>query len=485
MGDISFGGLATGLPTEDLIAGLMKAESKPLDRLEKQKTNDATHLEAYEEYNDLLDELRESVSAMHLTSDVRTTDVKLSNEDTLSASSSGAATGSYNVAVTQLAQVQKNVTAGVSSQSEAMFSNGHLTINDTKIVFDGDKTNLDGMLEAINSVADKTGVTASIINDGKETDNYHLVFAGKDASTDFTISTDLKVKGAEGETVDFANTRTSVAQQSIAYVDGIEIQSNSNTLKGVVGGLTLNLNEVSKVISPADGDTPAVYATTVVELTANSDSLKEKIEGFVSAYNKAMDWIVSGYEYKAENDKKIDASSSDAEKEAAAGQKSKKLSNLLRGDPTLNKAKRELQSILGESADNSSKFNILSEIGIKTQRDGTLLVNKTKLDKALDENYGDVVTLFAGDASKDGLMDKLNSKLLEQTSATRGVYAEKKGHYKATGKRIDKQIANQKTQLESIEKRYRAQFTALELLVSKMNSQSSYISQYLTDSTSK
>ena len=33
MAEISFGGLATGLPTEDIVSGLMRLELRPVDRL--------------------------------------------------------------------------------------------------------------------------------------------------------------------------------------------------------------------------------------------------------------------------------------------------------------------------------------------------------------------------------------------------------------------------------------------------------------------
>ncbi len=37
MAEISFGGLATGLPTEDLVKSLMAIERRPIDRLEADK----------------------------------------------------------------------------------------------------------------------------------------------------------------------------------------------------------------------------------------------------------------------------------------------------------------------------------------------------------------------------------------------------------------------------------------------------------------
>ena len=36
MAEVTFGGLATGLPTDDIVEKLMAIEHRPLDRLEKQ-----------------------------------------------------------------------------------------------------------------------------------------------------------------------------------------------------------------------------------------------------------------------------------------------------------------------------------------------------------------------------------------------------------------------------------------------------------------
>ncbi len=48
--------------------------------------------------------------------------------------------------------------------------------------------------------------------------------------------------------------------------------------------------------------------------------------------------------------------------------------------------KRSLQLVLSDSVGNSGSLQILSEIGISTQSDGTLLFNNGKLDTALSQN---------------------------------------------------------------------------------------------------
>ena len=89
MAEISFGGLATGLPTEDLVDSLMAIERRPIDRLEADKEYESQRLKAYGQFNTRLDDLRSAVGNLNITSEVQTTSVRLSSEESISASSNG------------------------------------------------------------------------------------------------------------------------------------------------------------------------------------------------------------------------------------------------------------------------------------------------------------------------------------------------------------------------------------------------------------
>ncbi len=141
MSEISFGGLATGLPTEDIISGLMRFERRPVERLEEQKEYETTRLKAYGQLRDLLDGLRVAASSLNLTSDVRTSKVDVATDAPFSATSSGSQTGSYDVAVAQLAQVQKSVSVGVASTTSNAFGSGTLDW-DTVIAIDSSNNSL-------------------------------------------------------------------------------------------------------------------------------------------------------------------------------------------------------------------------------------------------------------------------------------------------------------------------------------------------------
>lgn len=470
MAEISFGGLATGLPTEDLVSSLMEIERKPIDRLEAEKEDESQRLQAYAQFDAKLDDLRSAVSDLNLTSQVRTTSVRLSSEETISASSNGAGEASYDIAVAQLAQVQKTVTDGFSSDTESVLGTGSFAIDDVVIQVNSSNNSLQGLMASINSVSNETGVTASIINDGSAGENYHLVLTGKDAASSFSLTYDFQDE--TNTPIAFSASDVRVAQQAIAYIDGIEVVSNTNTITGAIAGVTINLNKESEIETPASDGSPAVYKTTTLNVEADTDTLKEKLSTFVSSYNAIMDWIASGYDTTTTSTDSTTTSDSDTTEEAT-------LSNVLRGDATINKIKRSLQSMLSDAVGNSGSLQILSEIGISTQRDGTLLLNNSKLDTALNSKFEDVVKLLAGEDTTEGVMKKFNSYLITTTSATQGMYANKRDRYESAVKRIDDQITQKEALMDKIEARIRAQFNAMETLVSTLNSTSDYLSQQM------
>jgi flagellar hook-associated protein 2 len=479
MADVTFSGLATGIDTDSVVEGLMAAENAVVESLGEDQDYEALKLSAYKEFDDKLEAFRSAVADLNLTSEVRLTEARLSSEDTITATSNSAKTGSYDIAVAQLAQVQKDFSVGYSSSSESVLGTGTFTIGDEEIIIDSSNNSLQGLMDAVNALSDDTGVSATLLNDGSDSENYHLVFSGTDASTSYEISTSLSGTGT-----DFSTTRVRDAQQSIAYVDGIEVIGNSNTLSGVIAGVTLNLNEVSDIITPATDDEPAEYATTTLTIEADEDALKEKITSFVTAYNGIMEWIASAYDDDQFDIESTTDSDDDSDSDDDDDDDETTLAYVVRGDSSINSVKRNLQSAISSVIDNSGSLQILSEIGISTQYDGTLYMNSSKLDTALSENFEDVVKLFAGDDTTDGVMDGLNSYMLEVTSASDGLYALKSDNYDDKIESLDDQIEQKEYLLEKIEERIRAQFAAMELLVSELNNVSSYLSALNTSSSS-
>lgn len=472
---ITFSGLATGLDTNSIVDDIMALERAPITRVETQKTSETDKLKAYKQFDEKLDALKSAVSDMSITSQIRSTKVSLSSEDSYSATSDSGALGSYNISVAQLSQVQKTITDGFSSNTDSVLGTGSITVNGEVISVNEDNNSLVSIVQSINKLSETTGVTASLINDGTDTDPYHLVFTGKDANTAFTIETALE--DASSDPITVVTTNAQEAQQAIAFIDGIKVVSDSNTITDAISGVTLNLNSVSETsyagtaevgVDPLDWVDPPVYTTDRMDVEADSGILKEKVTSFVTAYNDAMEWILSGYD-EFGGAAAVDA---DSDEEVMLG-------SLLRGDSTINKVKRQLQSVLTNVVSNSGQYQILSEIGITTNLNGTLNQDNSKLDTALEENYDDMIYLLSGDDDTPGVMKDFNSVLLDITSSTQGMYASKKNAYTSLVKKFDTQIDQMELRMIKKESTLRSQFTMMEQLVSLLNAQGDFLTQQM------
>ena len=91
------------------------------------------------------------------------------------------------------------------------------------------------------------------------------------------------------------------AKQAVVFIDGIKVVSNTNTITDAISGVSLDLNSVSTTLSsgspeagvdPWDWADPPQYATTRMDIEADTGTLKEKITAFVTAYNGVMEWIL-------------------------------------------------------------------------------------------------------------------------------------------------------------------------------------------------
>lgn len=470
-GGITFSGMASGMDTASIVEALMQVEKQPLNRLQKRQTINNERLEAYSSFNDKLKGLLSIAEKLADEEKIHATKSTLSDEKTLSIESNSEETmeGNYNIVVKQLSQVQKNVSAGFDSKSKPILGEGTLSfdlldengaVSETVTFEVTDKNNsLKELAETINAQSEETGIAATIIDDGKDSGNYHLVFSGTDSGSRFTVGSNLS-GAAAGVDADFngsKTTQTQQAQQAVAYVDGVEIVSNSNTLEGAVPGVDITLSAVSKIADENAADPMQKYAATRLSVEPDNGAMKEKIKSFVDSYNGIMEYLKKG----------TDDDSS--------------MNSYLRTDSTVRNLKSNMQKLLSETfgGEKNGEMIMLSQAGISTQQDGTLEISNSKLDKALDEHYSDFVKMFAGTEKTDGVMDKFKSLMDDATDSVDGLYAAKKESHDSLDRTLNNRIAAMESRLEKREEAYNAQFSAMESLISSWNSQASFLTSAL------
>lgn len=460
MSTINFSGLASGLDTDAIIKGLMEVEQQPLTRLQGDKEYFSRRLEAFKEFDGKLSALNSAVDALDLNSDLRQSQVSLSNEEAVSASVSSAPEGTYEIKVEKLAQVQKSVSASAyESRTEAVFGTGELTITagdgvlsegaaGTEHTISIDETNntLSGIMSAINEGSDEHGVAATIIDNGNEGgDRYYLMLTGADSSTEFSLASGLS-GGTETISLD---PPTQNAQDAIAYLDGVQLTSDTNTIENALNGLTLSLEGVS----PDDGS-GGLEATTM-KISTNTDSVVEKMEAFVTAYNETVGFVTSQSKTEGSD------------------------SGILVGDSGLNSVKRRLQGLLTTQISGNGSYSALTQLGLSTNRDGTVSFESSVLTEAMDNDFEEVGRLIAGDDDVEGVFKHYRSYLNAMTSSTTGLYATRQDNAERVIDRIDNDILKMEDRLDKREQMLLKKFTALELLVSEMNSQSEYLTQQM------
>jgi flagellar hook-associated protein 2 len=138
------------------------------------------------------------------------------------------------------------------------------------------------------------------------------------------------------------------------------------------------------------------------------------------------------------------------------------------GDATartlLNTIRNELVSVQG-----SGGIRALTDIGVTTQKDGTLKVDSDKLSKVVSANFAELSELFAGEK---GLATRLDEKLKPYTQ-TGGILEQRNKVMTETISKIDKQKVDLDRRITSLQDRLYKQFNAMDALVGKMASTSS------------
>lgn len=442
---ISFGGLATGLDTNSIVTQLMNVERAPIVRMEADKTWLNNRLSAFTDFDSRLKSFLSSAEALgNLDSYGQKIVTTSSQEFFLASASDDAQTGlSYQIEVEAMATVQKSYTeTGFNSDTELNFGTGDLLVNvggtDHTISITAENNSLQGIMQAINDA--DIGVGTSIINDGL-TDPYHLTFTGTDVGTAFSIDDSGLTGGTESLGTININ---QVAAQAHVIVDGIDIYSDSNTIEDAIPGLTLTLLK-------AEAGT-----TTTANVKENNNSISANLNAFIKGYNEVVSFVTG---------------------QSTLGDTS---SGVLAGDSGLNTIKRHLQDMLTTLTNNSGSFTALTHLGLETQKDGTLTLNSTTLNDAIETDLDSVISLVAGIEDGDGGLGADFTGYLESlTDSTDGLLAGRSESITSNIARIDTRIESSTLRLEKREELIRSKFNAMEQMVSLLNAQSDFLTQQM------
>jgi flagellar hook-associated protein 2 len=442
-GLISIGGLATGLDSNKIIDQLMKLERRPIDLLEKEMAAAQATKTSVGTIGGKLSTLNTAVRALTTVGGVLVRSASSSDEAVLTAAAgAGAARGSLTITVGQLARGSTaGSTVGVASSTATVASGTgsfrfQVGSGAVQTVSVDATTTLQGLADAINDLG--AGVTASAVNLGTST------------TPDYRLQIVSDTTGG-ASTIAVVQDDTSLAIQATQAG-----QDASFTVSGFTGTFARETNSFSDVLP---GVTIALKSEGTATVTVNDDPDKivEQVKTLVTAFNDIVTFVAGESTVTESEDKKSVTVGS------------------LATDSAVRRVLQRLHDTLSAPfAGATGRYVNLSSVGLATQKDGTIKLDEAKLRAAVGDDSAAVAEVFAGTVGASGIADDLVT-VIDHANGAGGVLA---SHNTALDDRIrslQDQIDDGNRRLEKVEANLRAQFTALETLVSSLQSQSGFL----------
>lgn len=475
MASLSSLGIGSGLDAESIVTKLVAIEKQPAQVIATQNSKLETKVSTWGKIQSAFSALQDAAKALNKADFWTATTSSSSDASAVSVTSSAeSAAGAYSVNVSALASAQyiasKPFAAKTSpvGQGEiriqlgtyandpdnappAATFNAKAAAQEVKIPIGPEDNTLEKIRDRINSA--NAGITASLVTDASGT---RLIMRGSTGSengfrvdvTEDAAAPGLSALAYDGTKVKAENpmSRTQLAGNAVAEINGISVSSNSNTFSNVLEGVSLTVGKVTS--SPVS-----------VNVTSDTSSIKKGIDTFVSAYNNVVSTI------------RVQTLYDEASKTAGP----------LQGDATARGLLSQIRSLMGTETGASSVFSRLPDIGLDIAKDGTLSTKSSKLNAAL-ENLPEMKKFFANvneaDTTKNGIgqrVAELTKKLLQDD----GAIDSKTDGLNSTIKRNKDKIERIEDRVALVEARLRAQYSALDTNVSKFSGLQSYVSAQL------
>jgi flagellar hook-associated protein 2 len=477
MASISSAGIGSGLDVNGIVTQLMAIEKQPLTQMQSVagKLNDK--LSSYGKIQSYVSSLRDAASRLTAPANWAQTSAISADASVVSASTGSAATaGAYSIQVQGLASSQA-LSSGKFAASTTAVGSGtlHIEIGSwqtspagfTERVPAGAVTvTIDPGANSLGDIRDKInaahgGVSATIVTD---TGGARLVLrstaTGAENGFRVTATDDASASGSTGlgvlgyPPVDplpsgfDAMALNQPAANASAKVNGLSVSSASNTFDQVIDNLTFKVNKVSA--SPVD-----------VTVASDNTALKKLVTDFASAYNDLAKFFSDQTAYNATT----------------------KVAGALQGDTAVNSLSAQMRNIIGDTLGGAGAgaYTRMAQIGLNPQANGTLAVDTGKLDTALGK-VGDVKALFMASDGDTPSSSGFAMRLRSWGDGLLGVQGAVTTRSDSLRRQLDSNSKSQDSfshRMTTVEARMRAQYSALDTQMSKMNALQTYVTQQI------
>ena len=241
-----------------------------------------------------------------------------------------------------------------------------------------------------------------------------------------------------------------VGQNAKALVDGLQVERTTNEFSGALAGVTFTAQS-------ADPLKP-------VQLTISPDgaAIQSALQGFIDAYNAVVSFTSKQNTFS---------------KDGGAG-------GPLFGDSATSLVNSAIHSALfnvptSTITSDTQGYSTLGLVGLNLQRDGTIVIDQSKLQSKITGDVGKLADLFAGSGSglAATLVQSIN-QLIDPGVGVGGipiksVFGAKEDSLQTQITQLDKRIAAEDFRLGQYEAELRARFANLEKVMASLNSQTS------------
>lgn len=376
---ITFTGLGSGIDLASILDAQLEAERlRHVEPFERWRSEWEDKISAFQALNSKMATLHTTAKALDTESEFFVKQATSTDSAVLAATAdSSAVNDSYTLDVNQLAQTEKLTHNGLASEDTVVNSSGssqtfaYTYDGTTRSITVTDGTTLAELMRQINNDVQNPGVTASVLNDGSGgAAAWHLVLSGQEPGSAYGITVGAATTLSGFSSVDFTETQT--AQNAQVRVNGYPaggwIERDSNTFSDIIPGVNIAL---------------AGTGSATVTVTSDTESIREKIYEFVSAFNEVRNYI----------------------REQTAYDTNTESGGILQGNYAVDIIKNRLNALVssppsGFRSDTDTYANLM-QIGLSTDVDqgsetqGQLVIDESELNDALSDNPDAVADMFS------------------------------------------------------------------------------------------
>ena len=371
-----------------LIQQANAANQLPAAALQTQETPIKAQISALGKIQSALSGLQSALSNLSNVEGLTQRTVSATPNGVVTATATNAApVGSYSLSNITLATAESLTSSGSASASGSLGA-GSITIkvgnnSAVTVTIASGSSSLSGIAAAIDQA--KTGVTATVLFDGS---TYRLVLTGNGTGTAkaFTVSGSGALTGLSYHTGASGLSKSQGAANAGFSLNGTSITSGSNTINGVIPGVTLTLDEAG---------------SATVNVSQSTDALDSGAQGVVQALNQTLTTINQETAFSATSG-----------------------SGALLGDVSVEQLRQSLLDSITQqlgvgSAAGGTSFSSLSSVGFQITSGGTITLDNSTFQSAAQTNYAAVASLLGA----VGVASNANVAVSSVASAPPGTYA--------------------------------------------------------------